>query len=96
MVESASQLLLFGDGHSDWGGWPNDRWWIWKYDVPNSPGFNRVAQGDKGAVRHNRRSNYALADGSGSYRDILKNKEEQGGGGSTDLHRAHLGIYKGL
>ena len=58
------------DGHSDIRNeWPNDRWWIWKYDVPNSPGFNRVAQGDKGAVRHSRRSNYALADGSASLLD---------------------------
>ena len=28
--------------------WPNDRWWIWKYDAENAPGFNRVVQGDKG------------------------------------------------
>lgn len=26
----------------------------------------------------------------------LKNKEEQGGGATTDLHQANLGIYKGL
>lgn len=64
-VEKPSQLLLFGDGHSDVRlEWPNDRWWIWKYDSPNTPGFNRVAQGDKGSVRHDRKSNYALADGS--------------------------------
>ncbi len=64
-VERPSRVLLFGDGHSDVRlEWPNDRWWIWKYDSPNTPGFNRLAQGDKGSVRHNRRSNYALADGS--------------------------------
>lgn len=69
-IQKPSQVILFGDGHSDIRNeWPNDRWWIWKYDVPNSPGFNRVAQGDKGAVRHNRRSNYALADGSASALD---------------------------
>ena len=63
-VESASELILFGDGHSDWGGWPNDRWWIWKeLGNANSPGFNRVVQKDPGALRHNRRSNYAFADG---------------------------------
>ncbi|NOS68883.1 MAG: prepilin-type N-terminal cleavage/methylation domain-containing protein [Verrucomicrobia bacterium] len=63
-IQKPSQAIIFGDGHSDIRNeWPNDRWWIWKYDVPNAPGFNRVAQGDKGAVRHNRRSNYALADG---------------------------------
>jgi prepilin-type processing-associated H-X9-DG protein len=66
MVEAASQLILFGDGHSDvFGVWPSDRWWIWKeLGDANQPGFNRLAQGDKGAVRHQRRSNYAFADGS--------------------------------
>lgn len=67
-IESPSQMLFFGDGHSDvFGVWPQDRWWIWKEaGNANSPGFNRLAQGDKGAVRHNRRSNYARADGSAS------------------------------
>ncbi len=66
MVEAASQLILFGDGHSDvYGVWPSDRWWIWKeLGDANQPGFNRLAQGDKGAVRHQRRSNYVFADGS--------------------------------
>ena len=65
MVESASQLILLGDGHSDWGGWPNDRWWIWKeLGAANGPGFNRVLQNDPGAPRHNRRSNYAFGDAS--------------------------------
>jgi prepilin-type N-terminal cleavage/methylation domain-containing protein/prepilin-type processing-associated H-X9-DG protein len=67
MIEKPSQCLILGDGHSDVNStYPNDRWWIWKEDStpPNLPGFNRVVQGDKGAVRHNRRSNYALADGS--------------------------------
>jgi prepilin-type N-terminal cleavage/methylation domain-containing protein/prepilin-type processing-associated H-X9-DG protein len=71
-IEKPSQLLLYGDGHSDVHSvYPNDRWWIWKEDAtpPNLPGFNRVAQGDKGAVRHNRRSNYAKADGSASALD---------------------------
>ena len=68
MIEAPSQLLFFGDGHSDvFGVWPQDRWWIWKeIGTANSPGFNRLAQGDKGAVRHGRRSNYARADGSAS------------------------------
>lgn len=58
-IEQPSQLILFGDGHSDvFGVWPQDRWWIWKeIGNANGPGFNRVAQGDKGAVRHNRKSN---------------------------------------
>ena len=66
VIESPSRLLILGDGHSDiYGVWPQDRWWIWKeIGDANSPGYNRVAQGDKGAVRHNRRSNYARADGS--------------------------------
>jgi prepilin-type N-terminal cleavage/methylation domain-containing protein/prepilin-type processing-associated H-X9-DG protein len=71
MIEGGSRLLLFGDGHSDINGvWPQDRWWIWKeIGNANGPGFNRVAQGDKGAIRHDRRSNYAHADGSASLRD---------------------------
>ena len=69
-VQRPSRVILFGDGHSDIRNeWPDDRWWIWKYDSENTPGFNRVAQGDKGAVRHNRRSNYGLADGSASLLD---------------------------
>ena len=69
-IEKPSRVIIFGDGHSDVRNeWPNDRWWIWKYDNENTAGFNRVAQGDKGAVRHNRRSNYALADGSASVMD---------------------------
>lgn len=65
-IESPARLILFGDGHSDvFGVWPQDRWWIWKeIGSANGPGFNRLAQGDKGAVRHNRRSNYTLGDGS--------------------------------
>jgi prepilin-type N-terminal cleavage/methylation domain-containing protein/prepilin-type processing-associated H-X9-DG protein len=69
-IQRPTQVLLFGDGHSDIRNeYPDDRWWIWKYDAENSPGFNRVAQGDKGAVRHKRRSNYAFADGSASLLD---------------------------
>ena len=64
-VQAPSQLILFGDGHSDiFGVYPNDRWWIWKeIGNANSPGFNRATQQDPGAFRHNRRSNYAFADG---------------------------------
>jgi prepilin-type N-terminal cleavage/methylation domain-containing protein/prepilin-type processing-associated H-X9-DG protein len=65
-IEIPTQLILFGDGHSDvYGVWPQDRWWIWKEQGNNlTAGFNRVVQGDAGAVRHNRKSNYAFADGS--------------------------------
>lgn len=71
MIENPSLLLLFGDGHGDvFGVWPQDRWWIWKeVGAANNPGFNRLAQGDKGGVRHNRRSNYARADGSATLLD---------------------------
>ncbi len=70
-IESPSNLLYFGDGHSDvFGVWPQDRWWIWKESGnANTPGFNRLAQGDKGAVRHSRKSNYARADGSAALLD---------------------------
>ena len=73
-VESSSQLLLFADGNSDvFGVWPQDRWWIWKeVGNANSVGFNRVAQGDKGAVRHLRRSNYSFADGSARLLDAAR------------------------
>jgi prepilin-type N-terminal cleavage/methylation domain-containing protein/prepilin-type processing-associated H-X9-DG protein len=66
VVEAPSKLILFGDGNSDiYGVWPHDRWWIWKeVGDAKAPGFNRVAQGDRGAIRHNRKSNYAFADGS--------------------------------
>ena len=65
-VESPSRLIVFGDGNGDtFGVWPQDRWWIWKeIGSANAPGFNRVAQGDKGAIRHLRKSNSAFADGS--------------------------------
>ena len=70
-VQSASRLILLGDGHSDiFKVWPNDRWWIWKeIGTPNSAGFNRATQKDPGAFRHNRRSNYAFADGRASALD---------------------------
>jgi len=70
MVEFPLQMILFGDGHSDFGGWPNDRWWIWKELGSSSRlGFNRVAQQDPGALRHDRKSNYAFADGSAALLD---------------------------
>ena len=71
MIEAPSLLLLFGDGHGDvFGVWPQDRWWIWKeVGNANSAGFNRLAQGDKGAVRHGRKSDYARADGSAGVLD---------------------------
>ena len=90
-VESASKMLLFGDGHSDINGvWPQDRWWIWKeVGDANAPGFNRLAQGDKGAVRHNKRSNYGMADGSVQLLDAARipcNKDECWWSAKADPH----------
>jgi prepilin-type N-terminal cleavage/methylation domain-containing protein/prepilin-type processing-associated H-X9-DG protein len=63
-VQSASQVILFGDGNSDFDQlWPDDRWWIWKEQGDaNSVGFNRATENDPGAFRHNRKSNYAFGD----------------------------------
>jgi prepilin-type N-terminal cleavage/methylation domain-containing protein/prepilin-type processing-associated H-X9-DG protein len=64
MVESASELILLGDGNSNLGGWPNDAWWIWKeIGNANSAGYNRFIQNDPGAMRHAGRSNYVFGDG---------------------------------
>ena len=64
MVESASELILLGDGNSNLGGWPNDAWWIWKeLGNANSAGYNRFIQNDPGAMRHAGRSNYVFGDG---------------------------------
>lgn len=70
-IEAPSRLLILGDGHSDiYSVWPSDRWWIWKeIGNANAVGFNRLAQGDKGAVRHHRKSNYAQGDGSATLLD---------------------------
>lgn len=70
-LEKPVQVILFGDGNSDYDGvWPNDRWWIWKEQGnANTIGFNRAAVGDPGAFRHNRRSNYAFADGHAAIQD---------------------------
>ena len=65
VVEAPTEMILFGDGHSDWGGWPNDRWWIWKeLGNGNAPGYNRIEQKDPGSRRHRDQSNYAFSDGS--------------------------------
>jgi len=70
-VEKPSLLILIGDGHSDiYRSWPNDRWWIWKEQGnPASRGFNRAAQRDPGAFRHNRKSNYLFGDGRAQLQD---------------------------
>lgn len=80
-IQVPARLLILGDGHSDvYDVWPNDRWWIWKeVGDTRAPGMNRLAQGDKGGVRHTRKSNYARADGGASLLDparILCNANE--------------------
>jgi prepilin-type N-terminal cleavage/methylation domain-containing protein/prepilin-type processing-associated H-X9-DG protein len=63
-IQNAAQVIFFGDGNSDFDEvWPNDRWWIWKeIGDANSMGFNRAAENDPGAFRHDRKSNYAFGD----------------------------------
>jgi prepilin-type N-terminal cleavage/methylation domain-containing protein/prepilin-type processing-associated H-X9-DG protein len=70
-IQNAAQVILFGDGNSDFDQlWPDDHWWIWKEQGDaNSKGFNRAAENDPGAFRHNRKSNYAFADGRASLLD---------------------------
>jgi prepilin-type processing-associated H-X9-DG protein len=70
-VEKPVQLILFGDGNSDFDElWPDDHWWIWKeLGAANTMGFNRAAENDPGAFRHNRKSNYAFADGRATLLD---------------------------
>jgi prepilin-type processing-associated H-X9-DG protein len=65
-VEFSSQLILFGDGHGDaFNRWSEDRWWIFKDTNPvRGYGYNRIQQGDRGAVRHKGRANYGFHDGS--------------------------------
>lgn len=72
-VEVAAEMILFGDGHSDSGGWAQDRWWIWKDLGPaNHSGFNRALQKDPGSLRHGKGSNYGLGDGSVRFMDPNK------------------------
>jgi prepilin-type processing-associated H-X9-DG protein len=70
-VQSASQVILYGDGNSDFDElWPNDRWWIWKeLGDANSLGFNRATENDPGAFRHDRKSDYAFGDGHAALLD---------------------------
>jgi prepilin-type N-terminal cleavage/methylation domain-containing protein/prepilin-type processing-associated H-X9-DG protein len=70
-LQIPTHVILFGDGNSDINGlWPDDHWWIWKeLGTANSMGFNRATENDPGAFRHNRKSNYAFADGHASLLD---------------------------
>ncbi len=70
-LQKPVQVIMFGDGNSDFDElWPNDHWWIWKEEgSANSLGFNRAAENDPGAFRHNRKSNYAFADGRATLLD---------------------------
>jgi prepilin-type N-terminal cleavage/methylation domain-containing protein/prepilin-type processing-associated H-X9-DG protein len=70
-VQSPSQVILYGDGNSDFDElWPDDRWWIWKeLGDANSLGFNRATENDPGAFRHDRKSDYAFGDGHAALLD---------------------------
>ena len=70
-IQSAAQVIFFGDGHSDFDLlWPDDHWWIWKEQGDaNSMGFNRATENDPGAFRHARKSNYAFGDGRAALLD---------------------------
>jgi len=59
------KLIWFGDGHSSTPDlYPEDCWWIERViGEQSNPGFNRVQQNDFGARRHDRKANYAFADG---------------------------------
>ncbi len=73
MVENPLETIFFGDGNSDgFDLWREYRWWIWKENSPNSPGFNRIEDQDPGAMRHNKRSNYGFADGHATLLDPNK------------------------
>jgi prepilin-type processing-associated H-X9-DG protein len=90
-IQFASHVILFGDGNSDCDElWPNDRWWIWKeIGIANTMGFNRAAQNDPGAFRHNRKSNYSFADGSAMLLDpgnIPCNKDSCWWSATADPH----------
>lgn len=70
-LQKPVQVILYGDGNSDFDDlWPDDHWWIWKEEGDaNSLGFNRAEENDPGAFRHNRKSNYAFADGRATLLD---------------------------
>ena len=67
-LQKPVQVILFGDGNSDFDGlWPDDHWWIWKEQGDaNSAGFNRAAENDPGTFRHGLKSDYSFADGHAS------------------------------
>jgi len=68
-IQSPGRLIWFGDGASDdtlstWGS--DNGWWIKSQaagHLQDLPGFNRLQQNDYGCQRHNRKANYAFADG---------------------------------
>lgn len=97
-VEDPSELILFGSGGTDHPRWPEDTWWIYKYEDPvRKPGFSRYQQfvdfgSDTGSLRFNNKGNYFLADGSGRLldpREIACNNDECMWSVWVDGHKSH-------
>lgn len=69
-VDAPFQLILFASGGTDHPAYPNDTWWLYKFDGPvrENP-FDRYLQhlayeSDPGAVRYDGKGLYAFADGA--------------------------------
>ncbi|MFN7020158.1 MAG: type II secretion system protein [Phycisphaerales bacterium] len=69
-VVMPSRLILFGSGGTDHPAYPEDSWWIYKFDGPvRGSGFNRYLQhlayqSEPGALRFNGKGAYSFSDGS--------------------------------
>lgn len=80
-----SRLILFGSGGTDHPVYPEDSWWIYRFDGPvREAGFNRYLQhlaynSEEGAFRYNGQGVYSFADGRAAPydpRDIPCNFDE--------------------
>jgi prepilin-type N-terminal cleavage/methylation domain-containing protein len=69
-VVAPSRLVLFGSGGTEHPVYPEDSWWIYKFDGPvRAPGFSRYLQhlayrSEPGAIRYDGKGAYSFADGS--------------------------------
>jgi prepilin-type N-terminal cleavage/methylation domain-containing protein len=80
-----SRLILFGSGGTDHPVYPEDSWWIYRFDGPvREAGFNRYLQhlaydSESGAFRYNGQGVYSFSDGRAAPydpRDIPCNYDE--------------------